>query len=114
MSDCLFCKIVAKEIPADVIFEDDRVLAFKDINPAAPHHILVIPKKHIASLDKLDPEDRDLAGYLLEVVAKLARELGVAKPGYRTVINTNHEAGQQVYHIHLHLIAGRPLSWPPG
>ncbi|MFW5856601.1 MAG: histidine triad nucleotide-binding protein [Planctomycetota bacterium] len=113
-ADCLFCKIVAGDIPAETVYEDDRCLAFRDINPQAPTHILLIPKDHIARLDDLDDTQRDLAGRLLERAAHVAREEGLSEGGFRTVINTGAGGGQEVFHIHIHLLAGRPFAWPPG
>ncbi len=112
MADCIFCKMVAGEISPDVVYEDDDVLAFRDINGQAPTHILVIPKVHISTLDDLD--DTELAGRLLKTVSKLARQEGLADDGYRTVINCNEKGGQDVYHLHLHLLGGRQMIWPPG
>ncbi len=112
MTTCLFCKMVAGDIKPDVVFEDDNVLAFRDINPQAPVHILIIPKRHIATLNDLD--DATLAGQLLQTVPKLAKAEGLADDGYRTVINCNKNAGQEVYHLHLHLLGARKLTWPPG
>jgi histidine triad (HIT) family protein len=114
MSDCLFCKIVKREIPSSIVYEDDRVLAFNDINPQAPTHVLVIPKRHVASLDELAAGDDAIVGELVRRAALIARERGIAAGGYRTVFNTNRDAGQTVFHIHLHLIGGRAMSWPPG
>lgn len=111
--DCIFCKIVAGGIPAKKVFEDDEVLAFHDIDPKAPKHILVIPKKHIASLAHAQPEDAALMGRLLLAVAEIAREQGLDK-GYRLVISTGAEGGQTVDHLHLHLLGGRQMHWPPG
>ena len=114
MTDCLFCKIVNREIPAGIVFEDDRVLAFNDINPQAPTHVLIIPKRHIASLNDLTPEDDGIVGELARRAAAIAAERGIAAGGYRTVFNTNRDAGQTVFHIHLHLLGGRAMAWPPG
>jgi histidine triad (HIT) family protein len=114
MTDCLFCRIVNREIPASIVYEDDRVLAFSDINPQASTHILVIPTRHIASLNDLAPEDDALVGELVRRAAAIARERGIAASGFRTVFNTNRDAGQTVFHVHLHLIGGRSLAWPPG
>jgi len=113
MDDCLFCKIGAKKIPAKLVYEDDRVFAFEDINPQAPVHILVVPRKHFASLNEATEEDGEVMGYLLLVAAKLARERQLLD-GYRTLINTGRGAGQSVFHLHLHLLGGRGFGWPPG
>ncbi len=112
MSDCLFCKMVAGLIKPDIVYEDETVLAFRDIHPQAPVHILVIPKAHIATLNDL--EEPLLAGQLLQVVAKIAQQEGIADTGYRTVINCNRHGGQEVYHLHLHLLGNRQMHWPPG
>ncbi len=111
---CLFCKIIAREIPASIVYEDDRVLAFDDINPQAPTHVLVIPKRHIGTLSELQPDDDGIVGELVRRAAILAGERGIAISGFRTVFNTNRDAGQTVFHIHLHLLGGRGLAWPPG
>ncbi len=112
--DCLFCRILAKEIPSKTVYEDDQVVAFEDINPQAPTHILVVPRRHIASLNEIASEDAPLVGYLHLVAAKLARERGIAESGYRTVLNNGRGAGQSVFHLHLHLLGGRGMRWPPG
>ncbi|HEX8147753.1 MAG TPA: histidine triad nucleotide-binding protein [Pyrinomonadaceae bacterium] len=112
--DCIFCKIVAGAIPAAKIFEDERAVVFRDINPQAPTHALVIPRAHVASLNEAGEADEALLGHLLLVAARVAREEGLAESGYRTVINTGAGAGQSVFHIHIHLIGGRRLAWPPG
>lgn len=114
MSDCLFCRIIRREIPASIVYEDDHVLAFNDINPQAPLHALVIPKRHIERLTDLRPEDDATIGELARRAAAIAREKGCADGGFRTVFNTNADAGQTVFHVHLHLLAGRRLGWPPG
>ena len=114
MSDCLFCRIARKEIPASVVYEDERVLAFNDINPQAPLHALVIPKRHIATVNDVTAEDAALVGEMIRTAAAIARDKGYADRGFRTVFNTNADAGQTVFHIHLHVLAGRGLSWPPG
>ncbi|MGB5259894.1 MAG: histidine triad nucleotide-binding protein [Gammaproteobacteria bacterium] len=114
MTDCLFCKMVAGEIQPDVVFEDDEVLAFRDVNPQAPIHVLVIPKAHIATTNDLHEENAHLVGKLYLAAKQIAADEGIAEPGYRTVINCNPGAGQSVYHIHLHLLGGRPMTWPPG
>jgi len=112
MSDCLFCKMVAGDIKPTVVYETDQILAFRDINPRAPSHILVIPKQHISTLDDL--EDSVLAGELLLAVRQIARQEGIAESGYRTVINCRENGGQEVFHLHIHLLGGRSLHWPPG
>jgi histidine triad (HIT) family protein len=114
MNDCLFCKIVNHEIPGSIVYEDDHVLAFNDINPQAPTHVLIVPKRHIASLNDLTADDEQLVGELVRRAAALAKERGIAATGFRTVFNTNREAGQTVWHIHLHLLGGRAMHWPPG
>jgi len=110
MSDCLFCKMARGEIKPEVVYEDNKVLAFKDINPKAPVHILVIPKVHVATLNDL--EDMEIAGLLLKTVAKLAAQEGIAESGYRTIINCNSDGGQEVYHLHLHLLGGKKIKSP--
>lgn len=112
--DCLFCKIAAGEIPATLLFEDDDVVAFNDINPATPQHILVIPKKHIATMNDATEADQTVLGKMMLIAVTLAKQTGVSKDGYRLVLNTNSHGGQSLYHIHLHLLAGRALQWPPG
>jgi histidine triad (HIT) family protein len=112
--DCLFCKIVNREIPGDIVFEDEEVLAFNDINPQAPTHVLIIPKRHIATLNDLEEGDLALVGRLQYVAARLARERGFAEEGYRVVMNCNDLGGQTVYHIHMHLMGGRRFTWPAG
>jgi histidine triad (HIT) family protein len=112
--DCLFCKIITREIPASIVYEDDRVIAFNDINPQAPTHVLVVPKRHIATLSDLTPADDAIVGEVGRRGAAIAQERGIAAAGFRTVFNTNREAGQTVFHIHLHLIGGRSMHWPPG
>lgn len=114
MPDCLFCRIVAREIPASIVYEDDRMIAFNDINPQASTHVLVVPKRHIESLNALEPADDAIVGEVVRRAAAIAKERGIAAGGYRTVFNTNRDAGQTVFHIHLHLIGGRSLGWPPG
>jgi histidine triad (HIT) family protein len=114
MADCLFCRIIRKEIPASIVYEDEHVLAFSDINPQAPMHVLVIPRRHIDSLNALGPDDDAIVGEMVRRAAAIARDKGFADRGFRTVFNTNAEAGQTVFHIHLHVLAGRGLTWPPG
>jgi histidine triad (HIT) family protein len=114
MKDCLFCKIIAKEIPAKIIYEDENVLAFEDVNPQAPVHILFIPKKHISTTLDIQESEDPLIGHLFRAAASIAKEKGVAERGFRLVMNTNPESGQSVYHIHLHLLGGRKMHWPPG
>ncbi|AEP30913.1 histidine triad nucleotide-binding protein [Brumicola nitratireducens] len=113
MTDTIFTKIINKEIPADILFEDERVIVFKDINPQAPVHFLVIPKKAIATTNDIAVEDEALVGYMHRVAANVAKGLGVAEQGFRTVMNCNQDGGQTVYHIHLHVLAGKALGWPP-
>ena len=112
--DCLFCKICAKEIPATIVFENDRVIAFEDINPQAPTHVQIIPRKHIATTLDVTDDDRALIGEIFQAAASIARERGFADDGYRLAVNTNPAAGQTVYHLHVHLLGGRRFSWPPG
>lgn len=114
MVDCLFCKIRDGAIPAKRIYEDELCFAFRDTNPQAPTHILVVPRRHVATLNDLQPTDASLAGHLLIVGAQLAKTEGHADSGWRTVFNVNADAGQTVFHIHLHVLGGRPLAWPPG
>lgn len=114
MSDCLFCRIVSGAIPATIVSQDDRVVAFRDTNPQAPTHILIVPRDHVSTLNDLTPETDGLVGAMVRRAATLARELEHGDAGYRTVFNCNADAGQSVFHIHLHLLAGRPFSWPPG
>lgn len=113
-SDCLFCGIAEGEIPADLVHESERLVAFRDIDPKAPLHVLVIPREHLASLDAAAGEHGDLLGEALLVAADIARREGVAEGGYRTVINTGADGGQTVHHLHVHLLGGRALTWPPG
>ena len=114
MTDCLFCRIVRREIPGSIVYEDDHVLAFNDINPQAPTHVLLVTKRHIASLNDLTPADDQLVGELARRAAAIAKDRGIAEGGYRTVFNTNRAAGQTVFHIHMHLLGGRSMEWPPG
>lgn len=112
--DCLFCKIIQQEIPAKIFHEDEEIFAFYDINPQAPTHLLIIPKKHIPTLNDLDAEDNAMLGHLIQSAAKFAKTLGHDEQGYRLVTNCNDDGGQTVHHIHWHLLAGRRLTWPPG
>lgn len=114
MGDCLFCKIIEKIIPAKIVYEDEQALAFEDINPQAPVHILVIPKKHIPTVLDLEEDANNLLGHIFKVANKIARDKGIAERGFRLVTNCNPESGQTVYHIHFHLLGGRPMHWPPG
>jgi histidine triad (HIT) family protein len=114
MSDTIFSKIVRREIPADIVYEDDEVLAFRDLNPQAPVHVLFIPKQPLATLNDATAGDAELLGKLLLATAAYAKQEGFAEQGYRTVINTNEDGGQTVYHLHVHLLAGRRMHWPPG
>lgn len=114
MKDCLFCRMVAGEIQPDVVYENERVLAFRDIRPQAKVHVLVIPKRHIPTLDDFPEDEPELASQLFAAVQEVARREGLASSGYRTVINCRGDGGQDVYHLHLHVLGGRRLSWPPG
>lgn len=114
MTDCLFCKMVAGEIQPDVVYEDEHVLAFRDVNPQAPVHVLVVPREHIATLNDLTDDHAELVGRLYLAAKRVAEKDGIAERGYRTVINCNAEAGQSVYHVHLHVLGGRYMHWPPG
>ena len=111
---CIFCDIVANKLNADIVYRSDSVIAFKDIHPKAPVHILIIPKEHIATLNDLKPNHQNLIGEIFLAAQKIAKKFGLAENGYRTVFNCNRDAGQEVYHIHLHLLGGRQLLWPPG
>ncbi len=114
MEDCIFCKIASGEIPADVVYSDDQVTAFRDLNPQAPTHILVIPRCHIATLNDLQPSDEAVVGRMYGAARDIASAEGLAEAGYRTVMNCNEAGGQTVFHIHLHLLGGRMMHWPPG
>lgn len=114
MSDCTFCKIINGQIPATFIYEDNDLIAFKDINPQAPVHILIVPKKHIPTIMDIEENSVDLIGKIYLVAKKLALEHGISEQGFRIVVNCNHDAGQEVFHIHFHLLGGRNLAWPPG
>ena len=114
MADGLFCKIAARETAADVVYEDERLVAFHDVAPRAPTHVLIIPRRHVSTLNDLTAADDDLIGAMVRLAARIAAERGHADAGYRTVFNCNAAAGQSVFHIHLHLLAGRDLAWPPG
>jgi histidine triad (HIT) family protein len=111
---CLFCRIVAGEIPAARVFEDDRCIAFRDINPEAPTHVLVVPRRHVESMNAIEEADEALAGHLLRVGAQVAKADGRAESGFRLVLNTNRDGGQSVFHLHVHVLGGRGLAWPPG
>jgi histidine triad (HIT) family protein len=112
--NCLFCRIVAGEIPAQKVYEDEHAIAFRDINPQAPTHVLLIPRRHIASLNEATSDDHKLLGHLMCIAPRIAKEEGIADTGWRLVGNTGAGAGQSVFHIHLHILGGRPLAWPPG
>lgn len=112
--DCLFCKVISGDIPAKIIYQDDTVVAFDDINPQAPHHKLIIPREHIATINDLTPANNALIGQMVQTAKTLAKELNIAEDGYRLVMNCNAGAGQTVFHIHLHLLGGRAMAWPPG
>src|SRR5262245_59120875 len=111
---CLFCKIVKKEVPAKILFEEDELLAFHYIKPAAPTHVLVIPKRHVTSLTDVRPEDALLLGKIVAAASRVAEQAGIAESGYRLVINTGPNAGQSVFHVHMHVLGGRAMAWPPG
>ncbi len=110
----IFKKIIDKEIPADIVYEDDLCLAFRDIDPKAPTHVLIIPKKEIPSMAEVTGDDKEILGHLLLTASKVAKDLGISESGYRLVANTNNEGGQEVYHLHIHLLGGRQMTWPPG
>jgi histidine triad (HIT) family protein len=114
MADCLFCGIVERKIPSTIIYEDERIVAFNDIAPQAPTHVLIVPKRHISTLNDVGVEDEQIVGELIRRAAAIAKERGFSETGYRTLFNTNRGAGQTVFHIHLHLLGGRPFAWPPG
>ena len=114
MEDCIFCKIINKEIPASIVFEDEKMIAFNDINPQAPIHILLIPTEHFASLNDIPEEKKSILSHLLLKARQIAQEKGIAEKGYRIVLNTEKDSGQEVFHIHLHLLGGRRMHWPPG
>lgn len=114
MSECLFCKMLKKEIPADVVYQDDDVMAFNDINPQAPIHVLIIPCIHLETINDLQAEHTEIVGKLFLAAKEIAKQKGIAEGGYRTVINCNADAGQTVFHLHLHLLGGRQMDWPPG
>ena len=114
MKDCIFCRMVDRQAPAKIVYEDETALAIEDIHPQAPTHLLVIPRQHVVSLEDLAPVEEPLAGHLLGVAARLARARGLEKTGYRVVINNGAGAGQSVFHLHVHLLGGRPFRWPPG
>ena len=114
MTDCLFCKMIAGDIKTDIVYEDNDVFAFKDVNPQAPVHILLVPKKHVSTINDLEDGDINIQGKLFMAVKTIAKDAGFAEEGYRTVMNCNAMGGQSVFHIHLHLLAGRLMTWPPG
>lgn len=114
MSDCLFCGIVDGKVKANVVYQNDRVVAFKDINPKAPVHVLIIPRKHIAGVLDVAADDGAMIGEIFQVAARLARELGIAESGFRVVVNSGADSGQSVFHLHYHLLGGRQMGWPPG
>jgi len=114
MEDCIFCKIINKKIPASIVFEDEKIIAFNDINPQAPIHILLIPREHFASLNDIPEEKKNILSHLLLKARQIAQEKGIAEKGYRIVLNTEKDSGQEVFHIHFHLLGGRRMHWPPG
>jgi histidine triad (HIT) family protein len=113
-SNCLFCKVLAGDIPADIIYESETAIGIRDINPQAPTHVLIIPRKHIATINEIVDEDQSIVGSLYSAAREIAASEGLTDEGYRAVMNCNEAAGQTVFHIHLHLLGGRPLGWPPG
>jgi len=113
-SPCLFCGIVGKTVPAKIVYEDDDIVAFHDVNPQAPVHVVIVPRRHVTRVSEVTTAEAPLAGALIVVANRLARQLQIAEAGYRLVINCNAQAGQSVYHLHLHLLGGRPMRWPPG
>jgi histidine triad (HIT) family protein len=113
-ANCLFCKVLSGDIPADIVYESETALAFRDINPQAPTHVLIIPRKHIATINDIAIEDQEIVGSLYSAAREIAASEGIAEDGYRAVMNCNEGAGQTVFHVHLHLIGGRDLGWPPG
>ncbi len=113
-SDCLFCKILAGDVPAELVYESNEAIAFRDINPQAPSHVLIIPRQHIETINDLGPGDATLVGNLFLVAQQVAKDEGIAENGYRVVMNCNADAGQTVFHLHLHMLGGRRLDWPPG
>lgn len=114
MDDCIFCKIIKGEIPSNKVYEDDKIISFKDLNPEAPVHVLIIPKKHISSLNEVNDEDAEIIAHIFKTVPKLVKELGIDEGGYRIVSNCGEDGGQSVPHVHFHLLGGRSLNWPPG
>lgn len=114
MDNCIFCKIINKEVPSKIVYEDERVLAFDDINPRAPIHVLFIPKEHFGTLNEIPEEKKDILSHLLLKARQIAQEKGIAENGYRIVLNTERDSGQEVFHIHFHLLGGRQMKWPPG
>lgn len=115
MSDCIFCKIANKEIESNLLYEDETVAAFADLNPQAPHHILIVPKKHVANITEFQAEDKELAAHIfVDVVPAIAKKIGVSESGFRIIVNTGDDGGQTVHHLHVHLLGGRKMTWPPG
>ena len=114
MEDCIFCKIIQRTIPSNIVYEDDRIVAFEDINPKAPVHILIIPKAHYASLKDIPEEEKDILSHILMSTRRIAQDQEIGNSGYRIVLNTGPDSGQEVFHIHFHLFGGRQMTWPPG
>ena len=114
MHECVFCNIISKKMPAEFVYEDERIVAFRDINPQAPVHVLIVPRKHIETTNDVGEADKDLIGDMILVAKKVAEQEGVAESGYRLVMNCNENSGQEIYHLHLHLLGGRRMTWPPG
>jgi histidine triad (HIT) family protein len=112
--DCIFCNIVGGEVDADIVFEDEKVVVFNDLYPKAPHHLLIIPRRHIATLNDIEKRDEELMGHIIYIAKKQAERLGIAEQGYRLLLNCNQEGGQVIYHMHFHLLGGRLMTWPPG
>lgn len=112
--NCIFCKIAAGQMGTTIVYEDDEIVAFDDLNPQAPHHVLLVPRKHVGSLNEIAADDEALVGHLLHIAASIAGQRGFGKTGYRTVVNTGADGGQSVHHLHVHLLGGRTMNWPPG
>jgi len=114
MLDCLFCKIIERKIPSHITYEDEKVVAFKDVNPQAPIHQLIVPRKHIATINDINANDKEILGHMVLVAQKIAKQEQINDSGYRLIFNCNNDGGQMVYHLHLHMLGGRSMTWPPG